>query len=127
MSRVRTKDTAPEMVVRRAIHAAGLRYRLHPRHLPGRPDIVLPSLRVAIFVHGCFWHSHSCSKGRNRPQANADFWDEKLTRNAVRDAATQAALTDAGWSVRVMWECELGSELADLVGYLIRRRQELRG
>ena len=96
MSRVRTKGTRPEMVVRRGIHAAGLRYRLHCRDLPGKPDIVLPSLRVAIFVHGCFWHSHSCPKGRKRPQADADFWGEKLTRNSERDAAAQAALADAG-------------------------------
>lgn len=126
MSRVRTKDTRPEMVVRRAIYAAGLRYRLQRKDLPGRPDIVLPSLRVAIFVHGCFWHSHSCAKGRGRPQTNVDFWAEKLSRNAMRDAAAQAALTDAGWTVKVIWECELDESLTDLVSDLTRRREDLR-
>ncbi|MGK6321372.1 very short patch repair endonuclease [Sphingomonas sp. DT-204] len=127
MSRVRTKNTRPEMLVRRAIHAAGLRYRIHRRDMPGKPDIVLPSLRVAVFVHGCFWHSHSCGKGRKRPQANAAFWEEKLTRNSERDAAAQAALTNAGWSVKVVWECELSERLDDLVEDLKRRRAELRG
>ena len=126
MSRVRTKNTRPEMVVRQAIHAAGLRFRVHRKDLPGKPDIVLPSLNVAIFVHGCFWHSHSCAKGRKRPQANADFWAEKLTRNSERDDAAQTALTEAQWSVKVIWECDLHQSLDDLVEDLIRRRESLR-
>lgn len=114
------------MAVRRAIHAAGLRYRLHRKDLPGKPDIVLPSLRVAVFVHGCFWHSHSCSKGRTRPQANADFWEQKLTRNSERDDAARTALIAAGWSVKVIWECELDESLDHLVEELTRRREGLR-
>lgn len=126
MSRVRTKDTRPEMIVRRAIHGAGLRYRLHRKDLPGNPDIVLPALGVAIFVHGCFWHSHSCPKGRKRPQTNADFWAEKLARNAQRDEAVQAALTDIGWSVVVVWECDLGETLDALIQELNDRREARR-
>ena len=126
MSRVRTKNTRPEMIVRRTIHAAGLRFRLHRRDLPGKPDIVLPALRVAIFVHGCFWHSHSCAKGRNRPQTNVNFWDEKLGRNAKRDRAAEATLADIGWSVIVIWECDLNRSLGALVETLTDLRQALR-
>ncbi|MBA3241119.1 MAG: DNA mismatch endonuclease Vsr [Acidobacteria bacterium] len=126
MSRVRTKGTRPEMIARQAIHAAGLRYRLHRKDLPGKPDIVLPALRVAIFVHGCFWHSHSCPKGRKSPQTNADFWAEKLARNAERDEAARSALTDTGWSVTVLWECALDETLDALIEELNDRREVLR-
>ena len=126
MSRISGRDTSPERVVRCTLHAAGFRFRLHRKDLAGTPHIVLPGLQVAIFVHGCFWHGHSCAKGRKRPQTSVDFWETKLTRNTERDAAAQAALASAGWAVKVIWECELGEACADLVDDLKRRRAMFR-
>ena len=114
MSRVRGRDTAPEMDVRRALHAAGFRFRLQRRDLPGRPDIVLPRYRMALFVHGCFWHGHSCRKGL-RPASNTDFWNAKLDRNMARDVAAAAALARVGWTVRTIWECEAEEQTAALL------------
>ena len=108
MARVRSKDTKPEMVVRRLVHSFGYRFRVHPRDLPGRPDIVLPRLRRAIEVRGCFWHRHpdsSCSRARI-PKTRPEFWLPKLEGNAVRDLVNEAALQDLGWEVLVVWECE---------------------
>lgn len=127
MSWVRTKHTAPELAVRRALHAAGLRFRLHRRDLPGKPDIVLGPFRTAIFVHGCFWHGHDCTKGSRRPQSNADFWNGKLDRNMERDRVAADALRAAGWDVEVVWECTLAESLPALVEHLRRRRSDLRG
>lgn len=111
MSRVRSKDTAPEWTVRRLAHAMGYRYRLHVEGLPGKPDLVFPGRRKVIFVHGCFWHGHeACRSGRVRPRANAAFWGPKLDRNRERDARHIAALTEAGWAVLVVWACELRDE-----------------
>ena len=107
MSRVRSADTTPEMVVRRRLHAAGLRYRLHRRDLPGRPDLVLPRFKIAVFVHGCFWHGHlGCDRGRRRPKTRAEFWDRKLRENRDRDARVAAELQAMGWTVATVWECE---------------------
>lgn len=109
MARVRGKDTKPEMVVRRAMHAAGLRYCLHDRRLPGAPDLVFPGRRVALFVHGCFWHRHddpSCKLAR-LPKSRLDFWENKLEGNRLRDQRNIAQLEAAGWEVIVSWECEL--------------------
>lgn len=109
MARIKGRDTKPEMRVRRALHAAGLRYRLHAKDLPGKPDIILPSRRIAIFVHGCFWHRHpdpSCKLAR-MPKSRIDFWQEKLEANRARDGRNEAALRAAGWDVRVIWECEI--------------------
>ncbi len=106
MSRVRGKDTGPELVVRRLAHRLGFRFRLHRRDLPGTPDLVFPRLRKAILVHGCFWHSHvGCRAGR-APSSNEDYWEPKLRRNVERDAANQEALRRLGWEVLVIWECE---------------------
>jgi DNA mismatch endonuclease (patch repair protein) len=105
MKSVGTKNTGPEMAVRRALHRLGLRYRLHARELPGRPDIVFRPRKVAIFVHGCFWHGHDCPKGR-APKSRLDYWAPKLTANAARDAANVRALEDAGWRVLIVWQCE---------------------
>ena len=105
MSRVRSKDTASEMLVRRLVHAMGYRYRLHRRDLPGTPDLVFSSLRKVIFVHGCFWHQHDCKRGK-RPSSNVRFWNEKLDGNARRDKANILALQEKDWSVLVVWECE---------------------
>lgn len=108
MAAVRGRDTYPEMAVRRALHASGFRYRLRRKDLPGRPDVVLPRHRLAIFVHGCFWHGHDCRRGR-RPTSNTGFWDTKLARNIDRDRAAQDALRAAGWTVEVIWECSLAA------------------
>jgi DNA mismatch endonuclease (patch repair protein) len=110
MSKIRGRDTKPEMVVRRLIHRMGFRYRLHDRSLPGAPDLVFPRLRKAIFVHGCFWHRHpspSCKLAR-MPKSRLDFWGPKLQGNRDRDLARQLELDALGWNVLVVWECEMG-------------------
>jgi DNA mismatch endonuclease (patch repair protein) len=107
MSRIRGKNTAPELAVRRALHALGYRYRLHVPTLPGRPDLVFPARAKAVFVHGCFWHGHDCVHGRRRPSTNVAFWGEKARVNADRDQRKQRALEAAGWKVIVVWECEV--------------------
>ncbi|MEP9350215.1 very short patch repair endonuclease [Xanthobacter sp. KR7-225] len=109
MARVRGKDTKPELKVRRALHAAGLRFRLQARDLPGRPDIVFRSRRIAIFVHGCFWHRHrdpACKLTR-APKSRLNFWGPKFDANVARDERNQAALREQGWTVIVIWECDL--------------------
>ena len=106
MSRVRGRDTVPEMQVRRMTHGMGFRYSLHRQNLPGKPDLVFPSRKKVIFVHGCFWHQHGCSKGK-RPASNKEFWNAKLNRNIQRDKENILALNDLGWSVLVIWECEI--------------------
>lgn len=122
MARVKGKDTKPEMRVRRALHAAGFRYRLHDKRLPGRPDLVLPRLSTAVFVHGCFWHGHDCPKGRRRPASNTEFWNAKLDRNKARDAAAVAALVAAGRHVETIWECRLDADLEAVIARLRARR-----
>lgn len=106
MAAVTGRDTKPELVVRRTLHAAGYRFRLHQRDLPGRPDVVFPRHRLAVFVHGCFWHGHDCRRGR-KPSSNTGFWDLKLARNVERDRAAAEALAAAGWTVETVWECSL--------------------
>lgn len=105
MSGIRGKDTKPEMTVRRIMFAAGLRYRLHRKDLPGSPDIVLSRKRVAIFVNGCFWHQHSGCRFAKLPSSNQKFWFGKLQRNVERDRESISALVDAGWRVLTVWEC----------------------
>lgn len=105
MRSVRSWHTAPEMIVRRAAHGLGYRYRLHCSHLPGRPDLVFASYKAAIFVNGCFWHQHSCPKGKI-PTSNRAFWQKKLLRNVERDYQNCSALVQNGWKVLVVWECE---------------------
>jgi DNA mismatch endonuclease (patch repair protein) len=105
MRAVKGRDTTPELAVRRILHAAGVGYRLGGRGLPGRPDLVMQGRRVAVFVHGCFWHGHDCARGARAPKANADYWTAKIGRNRARDAAAAAALADAGWRVVTVWEC----------------------
>lgn len=106
MSKVRGKDTTPELSIRRLLHALGYRFRLHRRDLPGSPDLVFPSRRAVVFVHGCFWHRHDCGKGR-LPKSNQAFWSTKLGRNVVRDAWNVRALRRLGWRVITVWQCEL--------------------
>jgi DNA mismatch endonuclease (patch repair protein) len=107
MARVKGAGTTPELAVRRLIWRLGGRYRLNRRDLPGKPDIVLPGRRLAIFVNGCFWHGHDCPRGARVPKANRDYWVGKITRNRARDIAARAALAAAGWRVETVWECEL--------------------
>ncbi|WP_082446698.1 very short patch repair endonuclease [Sphingomonas sp. Leaf226] len=109
MQAVKTKDTGPEWVVRRFLHSRGYRYRLHPKNLPGRPDIVLPGRRLAIFVHGCFWHSHDCPKGR-APKSKLDYWGPKLEANRERDIRKASELEGMGWTVLTIWQCETKDE-----------------
>ena len=106
MRRVRQKNTGPEMVLRQVLHALGYRFRLHRRDLPGTPDVVLPRYRVAIFVHGCFWHRHVGCKLATVPSSNCEYWVAKFRANVTRDADKEAALTKAGWRVLTVWECE---------------------
>jgi len=109
MRAVRGKHTGPEMMVRKAAHSLGLRYRLHRPDLPGKPDLVFPKWRTAIFVHGCFWHRHSkCSKATT-PKSNADFWNKKFARNVERDAEAAEMLKELGWRVLIIWQCEATS------------------
>lgn len=108
MSRIRGKDTVPELTVRRYLHSRGFRYRLHVSNLPGKPDLVLPRYSVAIFVHGCFWHAHSCQKGRV-PATRSSFWERKFCTNRVRDARNVRALRRMGWRVLTVWECNLNT------------------
>lgn len=110
MSRVRSVDTKPEMLVRRALWRAGLRYRLHDRKLPGRPDIVFRSKRIAIFVHGCFWHGHEGCPRHRIPKTRSDWWAAKIARNKERDRAALGAFAAIGWRVIVLWECELSEQ-----------------
>ena len=107
MAGIRGKDTAVELAVRRQLHALGLRFRLHGRDLPGRPDIVLPRFRVAVFVHGCFWHRHHGCRYAATPRTRADFWQRKFDANVRRDAAAVQGLIQAGWRVAILWECSI--------------------
>jgi DNA mismatch endonuclease (patch repair protein) len=106
MRRIRSRNTTPEVAVRSYLHAAGFRYRLHGRTLVGKPDIVFPGHRVAVFVHGCFWHQHKGCKDASTPKTHSDYWSPKLASNVARDARNLAALRSDGWSVMVIWECE---------------------
>lgn len=106
MRAIGRENTAPEMVVRRVLHAAGLRFTLHARGLPGTPDIVLPRRSTVVFVHGCFWHGHDCRHGRARAKTRTAFWDAKIAANRQRDHAKASALRALGWRVEVVWECE---------------------
>ena len=107
MRRVKGRDTKPELAVRRVLTKLGARYRLHRKDLPGKPDIVLPGRRLALFVHGCFWHGHDCARGARVPKANRDYWVGKVARNRARDQVSRAALVALGWRVETIWECEL--------------------
>lgn len=106
MAAVRSLNTKPELMIRKALHASGLRYRINVRDLPGKPDIVLPRHRAVVFVHGCFWHRHECDLFR-WPESRTEFWREKLDANAARDEKAADALDTAGWRQAVIWECAL--------------------
>jgi DNA mismatch endonuclease (patch repair protein) len=106
MQAVKSKNTVPELTVRRMLHARGYRYRLHDKRLPGTPDICFPSRHKAIFVHGCFWHGHGCNKGR-LPKSRSDYWAPKIEANRVRDGVKRDQLEALGWSVFTVWQCDL--------------------
>ena len=112
MARIRGRDTKPELRVRKALHAAGLRFRLHDRRLPGAPDIVLPGRNTVVFVHGCFWHRHPGCPAARMPKSRLEFWKPKLDSNRVRDSRQSRAIEALGWRVFVIWECETKSEVA---------------
>jgi DNA mismatch endonuclease (patch repair protein) len=107
MRRVKGRDTKPEMIVRRALTRLGARYRLHRKDLPGSPDVAMPGRRLAVFVHGCFWHGHDCARGARVPKQNRDYWLGKVARNRARDEKTREALAALEWRVETIWECEL--------------------
>ena len=110
MRRVKSRDTTPELAVRAALRGLGYTgYRLQRKDLPGKPDIAFIGRRKAIFVHGCFWHDHSCKRGDRRPKQNADYWLAKISRNKARDSANLDALAERGWRVLTIWECETKS------------------
>jgi len=106
MSCVRGRDTGPERLVRSLLHRMGYRFRLQAKHLPGKPDLVLPRHRIAVFVHGCFWHQHSGCRKAARPTTRTEFWNKKLDGNMERDLRNRRLLVDLGWNVLVVWECE---------------------
>jgi DNA mismatch endonuclease (patch repair protein) len=106
MAKVRSTDTAPELRVRKAAHAVGLRFRLHRRDLPGTPDLVFPRHKLAVFVHGCFWHQHPECRRASMPATRSEFWSEKFAKNVARDRAAMAALAEKNWTALVIWECE---------------------
>ena len=107
MRAVKSRDTSPELTVRKLLHAMGYRFRVHRKDLPGKPDIVLPGRQKVLFVHGCFWHGHNCSRGDRVPRANREYWISKIARNRERDAAAKAALEKNAWKVGIVWECEI--------------------
>lgn len=119
MRQVRRSDTAPELAVRRFLHARGLRFRLHVRALPGTPDIVLPRYRTIVFVHGCFWHGHDCRHGGVQAKTNAEFWRAKIEDNRERDVRKAVALTQLGWRVETIWECQ--ARAVDALSALVER------
>lgn len=110
MSRVKARDTKPELAIRSLLHAMGYRFRLHNKNLPGKPDIVLPKHRRIVFVHGCFWHGHKGCRRAARPASNVEFWNAKLDSNIKRDNESLKALEQLGWKCLVIWQCELHQE-----------------
>lgn len=114
MSRIRSKDTAPEIRVRKAVHSAGFRYRLHYGDLPGKPDLVFPRYRLVVFVHGCFWHGHDCRLFR-LPKTNVEYWARKIENNRRRDAEAIEELERKGWKAHVIWQCSLEQGIEELL------------
>ncbi len=118
MSRIRGKDTGPEMIIRRALHSRGFRYRLHDKRLPGKPDLVFPKHRAVIFIHGCFWHGHNCHLFR-WPTTRAEFWQKKISQNQARDTKSERELIAQGWRWMAVWECQLKQGQEQVLDVLI--------
>jgi len=121
MGLVRGRDTSPERAVRKLATSLGYRYRLHSKKLPGRPDLVFPSLKKVVFVHGCFWHRHNCRRGRSTPATRIEFWNEKFTRNVQRDKQVRRALRRDGWRSLVLWECRLTPRMLEKTAERLKR------
>ena len=123
MAKIRSKNTRPEILVRKLLYKQGYRFRLHAKDLPGQPDIIFRSRRKAIFVHGCFWHRHKGCKKATMPKTRTDYWKPKLEANRKRDAVSVSALKELGWQVMIIWECEISARnqdslLEQLIGFL---------
>ena len=123
MAAIRGKDTKPELIVRRELHADGFRYKLHDRSLPGKPDLVFPKYRAVVFVHGCFWHGHDCPYF-HLPATRTDFWKEKIGRTKKLDAERMSALLEDGWRVGEVWECALRGRNKLILGQVIRSLED---
>ena len=123
MSGIRGKNTRPEIMIRKSLHSRGFRYRLHPKDLPGKPDITLPKYRVAVFVNGCFWHCHGCQLFK-WPKTRKRFWRTKLTQNAARDKTNTETLMKLGWRVLIIWECSIKNRDATAVAKTIDLAEE---
>ncbi|MFF7710746.1 DNA mismatch endonuclease Vsr [Pseudomonas sp. NPDC007930] len=127
MSGIRGKNTRPELMVRRFLHAHGYRFRVHRKDLPGNPDLVFPKLKVCIFVHGCFWHRHPGCRYATNPKTRPEFWNDKFQKNVARDLTNTGSLEAAGWRVIIVWECQLKNDeqtLARLLSMLEQFRQQ---
>ena len=124
MSRIRGKDTRPEILLRKALFSRGMRYRLHRRDLPGTPDIVFAGPRTTIFVNGCFWHRHEGCNLTTTPTTRPEFWQEKFDRTVERDRRNISALSDAGWSVIVVWQCEIEKDLDSVADAIVHRLKD---
>lgn len=120
MAGIRGSNTKPEITLRRALHAQGLRFRLHGSHLPGRPDIVLPKWRAVILVHGCFWHRHSGCRYTTTPATRPEFWNEKFGKNVERDARNVRELVQADWRVAIVWECVIRSRGGEAIAVILK-------
>jgi DNA mismatch endonuclease (patch repair protein) len=118
MSGIKGKNTTPEIIIRKALHAQGFRFRIHTAHLPGKPDLILPKYKAAIFVHGCFWHGHNCSFFK-LPKTRTSFWADKISKNKIRDARQTSQLNEAGWRVLIIWECAIRKMKRQNDNYLI--------
>jgi len=118
MAKIGQLDTKPEILLRKRLHKAGLRFRKNVKNLPGTPDVVLPKYKTVIFIHGCFWHRHHCRKGRSMPNSRQDFWNEKFNKNISRDLVKNEQLSLLGWHVLVIWECEL-KKIDDVVNHIL--------
>lgn len=128
MSRIRGKDTKPELVLRKALFSLGIRYRLHQKKIKGTPDLVLKKYRTVIFVHGCFWHGHNECRDGHIPKTRSEFWQNKISRNQARDVAYLHHLESQGWNVITVWECEIKKDkLAGTIGRVVERLHNAMG